>query len=134
MLLTSGKFRLIFALVIVMLTSSGDWNQNSSVFVEAQRGGGRHNNRRGGGAANEAPSEDLYKIMGVKRDASEAEIKKAFKKLAIKYHPDKNQDDPEGAKEKFQKIANAYEILSDEEKRRIYDQTGEEGVRQHEQR
>ena len=134
MLLSSGKFRLIFALVIVMLTSSGDWNQNSSVFVEAQRGGGRHNNRRGGGAANEAPSEDLYKIMGVKRDASEAEIKKAFKKLAIKYHPDKNQDDPEGAKEKFQKIANAYEILSDEEKRRIYDQTGEEGVRQHEQR
>ena len=134
MLLSSGKFRLIFALVIVMLTSSGEWNQNSSVFVEAQRGGGRHNNRRGGGAANEAPSEDLYKIMGVKRDASEAEIKKAFKKLAIKYHPDKNQDDPEGAKEKFQKIANAYEILSDEEKRRIYDQTGEEGVRQHEQR
>ena len=72
--------------------------------------------------------------MGVKRDASDQEIKKAFKKLAIKYHPDKNQDDPEGAKEKFQKIANAYETLSDEEKRRIYDQQGEEGVREHEQR
>ena len=67
--------------------------------------------------------------MGVKRDATEAEIKKAFKKLAIKYHPDKNQDNPEAAKEKFQKIANAYEILSDEEKRRIYDQQGEDGVR-----
>ena len=72
--------------------------------------------------------------MGLKRDASEDEIKKAFKKLAIKYHPDKNQDDPEGAKEKFQKIANAYETLSDPEKRRIYNQQGEEGVRQHEQR
>jgi curved DNA-binding protein CbpA len=66
--------------------------------------------------------------MGVKNDASEDEIKKAFKKLAIKYHPDKNRDDPEKAKEKFQKIANAYEVLSDPDKRRIYDQAGEEGV------
>ena len=70
--------------------------------------------------------------MGVKRDASDAEIKKAFKKLAIKYHPDKNQDDPEAAKAKFQKIANAYETLSDADKRRIYDQQGEEGVKNHE--
>lgn len=72
--------------------------------------------------------------MGVKKDASEQEIKKAFKKLAIKYHPDKNQDDPEAAKEKFQKIANAYETLSDPDKRKIYDMQGEEGVRQAEQR
>ena len=71
-------------------------------------------------------------MLGVKRDATDAEIKKAFKKLAIKYHPDKNQDDPEAAKTKFQKIANAYETLGDEEKRRIYDLQGEEGVRQHE--
>lgn len=59
--------------------------------------------------------------MGVKKDATEDQIKKAFKKLAIKYHPDKNRDDPDAAKEKFQKIANAYEVLSDPEKRRIYD-------------
>ena len=72
--------------------------------------------------------------MGIKRDATEEQIKKAFKKLAIKYHPDKNQDDPEAAKVTFQKIANAYETLSDSDKRRIYDQQGEEGVRQHEQR
>lgn len=66
--------------------------------------------------------EDYYQILGVKKTASDAEIKKAFKKLAIKYHPDKNKDDPEGAKARFQKIANAYEVLSDEEKRRVYDQ------------
>jgi DnaJ family protein B protein 4 len=60
--------------------------------------------------------------MGVKPDATEDQIKKAFKKQAIKYHPDKNRDDPEKAKEKFQKIANAYEVLSDPDKRRVYDQ------------
>ena len=54
--------------------------------------------------------------------------------MAIKYHPDKNADDPEGAKKKFQKIANAYETLSDKEKREIYDVHGEEGVQENEQR
>ena len=60
-------------------------------------------------------------MLGVSKKATDAEIKKAFKKKAIQYHPDKNQDDPDGAKEKFQVIANAYEVLSDEDKRRIYD-------------
>ena len=68
-------------------------------------------------------------MLGVKKDATEPEIKKAFKKMAIKYHPDKNPDDPEGAKEKFSKIANAYETLSDKDKRRVYDLGGEEGVK-----
>ena len=77
--------------------------------------------------------EDYYKLMGLKRDASEEQIKKAFKKLAINYHPDKNQDNPEAAKKKFQEIANAYETLSDPEKRRIYDQLGEEGVKRQQQ-
>ncbi len=73
--------------------------------------------------------EDYYKLMGLKRDATDDQIKKAFKKLAIRYHPDKNQDNPEAAKKKFQEIANAYETLSDPEKRRVYDQLGEEGVK-----
>jgi curved DNA-binding protein CbpA len=64
---------------------------------------------------------DYYKILGVKRGATEDQVKKAFKKLAVRFHPDKNQDNPEEAKVKFQKIANAYETLSDPEKRRIYD-------------
>ena len=77
--------------------------------------------------------EDYYKILGVKRNASKQEIKKAFKKLSLKYHPDKNKDNPKRAKEKFIKIANAYEVLSDDEKRKIYDQYGEEGVKANEQ-
>jgi DnaJ-class molecular chaperone len=67
--------------------------------------------------------------LGLKRGASDEQIKKAFKKMAIKYHPDKNKQDPEGAKKKFQSIANAYETLSDPEKKRIYDQHGEEGLK-----
>lgn len=72
--------------------------------------------------------------MGVTKQANEKELQKAFKKKAIQYHPDKNPDDPDGAKETFQKIANAYETLTDPEKRRVYDQLGSEGVRQQEQR
>ena len=72
--------------------------------------------------------------MGVRRDASPDDIKKAFKKLAIKYHPDKNPDDPEGAKNRFQDVANAYDVLSDPDKRRVFDQQGADGVREHEQR
>ena len=74
-------------------------------------------------------NEDYYKVLGVSKSATDEQIKKAFKKLAIKFHPDKNKNDPEGAKAKFQKIANAYEVLSDEDKRRVYDQHGEEGVK-----
>ena len=59
--------------------------------------------------------------MGLRRDASADDIKKAFKKLAIKYHPDKNPEDPEGAKNRFQDVANAYDVLSDPDKRRVFD-------------
>ena len=67
---------------------------------------------------------DLYEVLGVKRDATQEQIKKAYKKLASKYHPDKNPDDPK-ATTMFQSIQEAYEILSDDEKRKRYDQTGE---------
>lgn len=72
-----------------------------------------------------AKKKDYYELLGVKRNAKEKDIKKAFRKLAIKYHPDKNKD-PD-AEKTFVEIAKAYEVLSDPEKRRRYDQFGEEG-------
>lgn len=66
---------------------------------------------------------DYYKSLGVDRKASEDEIKKAYRKLALKYHPDHNPDDPQ-AEDKFKEINEAYQVLSDKEKRRHYDQLG----------
>lgn len=74
-------------------------------------------------------AEDYYKILGVPRNADEKTIKKAFKKLSLKYHPDKNKQNPEVAKEKFAKIVNAYEALKDPKQREIYDAQGEEGLK-----
>jgi curved DNA-binding protein len=68
--------------------------------------------------------EDYYKTLGVERSAAAAEIKRAYRKLANKYHPDKNKDDPEAAA-KFAKANEAYEVLSDPDKRKKYDQLGE---------
>lgn len=67
---------------------------------------------------------DYYEVLGVPRDASEADIKKAFRKLAIKYHPDKNRDNPKAAEEKFKEVNEAYSVLSDKNKRAQYDQFG----------
>lgn len=71
---------------------------------------------------------DYYEVLGVEKSASEAEIKKAFKKLARKYHPDLNQDNKEEAEAKFKEINEAYEVLSDQEKKARYDQFGHAGV------
>ncbi|MCI5082156.1 MAG: molecular chaperone DnaJ [Saprospiraceae bacterium] len=70
---------------------------------------------------------DYYEVLGVSKSASAQEIKKAYRKLAIKYHPDKNPDD-KTAEEKFKEAAEAYEILSDEQKRARYDRYGHAGV------
>ena len=79
-----------------------------------------------------AHAKDYYSILGVARGAPESQIKRAYRKLALKYHPDKNPGDDK-AKSKFEELSNAYEVLTDEEKRQIYDRHGEEGLKQHQQ-
>ena len=71
---------------------------------------------------------DYYEILGVERDAPQAEVKRAFRRLARELHPDVNDHDPE-AEEKFKAAAEAYEVLSDPERRRAYDAYGHEGLR-----
>ncbi len=74
-----------------------------------------------------ADKKDFYEILGVNKDASEDEIKKSYRKLAMKYHPDRNPDNAK-AEEKFKEAKEAYEILSDDQKRAAYDQYGHAGV------
>ncbi|KAJ2952765.1 hypothetical protein O0L34_g7125 [Tuta absoluta] len=71
---------------------------------------------------------DYYRVLGVSRTATEAEIKKSYRKLALKWHPDKNPDNADEATRRFKEISEAYEVLSDERKRRVYDQYGKEGL------
>src|SRR3977135_4668146 len=68
--------------------------------------------------------EDFYKILGVKRDAKPEEIKKAYRRLARKYHPDVNPGD-KGAEDRFKQMSEAFDILSDPKKRKVYDRFGE---------
>ncbi|KAG2453652.1 hypothetical protein HYH02_001865 [Chlamydomonas schloesseri] len=83
--------------------------------------------RRGGGGG--GGGRDFYKLLGVEKDADEATIKKAYRRQALKWHPDRNTDKKEAAEERFRDIAAAYEVLSDADKRRTYDQFGEEGLK-----
>mmetsp|Transcript_40968 Transcript_40968/g.122313 ORF Transcript_40968/g.122313 Transcript_40968/m.122313 type:complete len:484 (-) Transcript_40968:459-1910(-) len=71
-----------------------------------------------------------YDILGVAEDAPEEHIKKAYRRQALKWHPDRNMENKEEAEEKFKEVAQAYETLSDPEKRRLYDMHGEEGLKQ----
>ncbi|NXN93047.1 DNJB6 protein, partial [Rhinopomastus cyanomelas] len=71
---------------------------------------------------------DYYEVLGVQKQASAEDIKKAYRKLALKWHPDKNPDNKEEAERQFKQVAEAYEVLSDVKKRDIYDRYGKEGL------
>lgn len=71
---------------------------------------------------------DYYEILGVPRDATDEQIKSAYRQLAKKYHPDMNRENPKEAEEKFKELSEAYEVLMDKEKRALYDQYGHDGV------
>ncbi|QRW03916.1 DnaJ domain protein [Ceratobasidium sp. AG-Ba] len=72
---------------------------------------------------------DYYGLLGVSKSANDDEIKKAYKKMALKWHPDRNKDNTEAASKKFKEISEAFEVLSDKNKRAVYDQFGEEGLK-----
>lgn len=72
---------------------------------------------------------DYYKILGVEKGADEEAIKKAYKKAALKWHPDRNKDNQEVANKKFKDLGEAFEVLNDKNKRAVYDQYGEEGLK-----
>ncbi|XP_016309960.1 dnaJ homolog subfamily B member 6-like, partial [Sinocyclocheilus anshuiensis] len=69
-----------------------------------------------------------YHVLGVQRNASPDDIKKAYRKLALRWHPDKNPDNKEEAEKKFKELSEAYEVLSDANKRNVYDRYGKEGL------
>lgn len=71
---------------------------------------------------------DYYEILGVKKNASDEEIKKAYRKLAVKWHPDKNPNNKQNAENKFKEISEAYDILKDKDKRSLYDKFGKDGL------
>jgi DnaJ-class molecular chaperone len=77
-----------------------------------------------------AAGADFYKLLGISRDATVKEIKKAYRQKSLEFHPDKNRE--EGAADKFAEIARAYEVLSDSDKKAIYNKHGEEGLKKHE--
>lgn len=81
-----------------------------------------------------AEEKDYYKILGIPRSSSQQQIKKAYKKLSIKWHPDKNKDNQEYAKTMFVDVSNAFDTLSDPEKREVYNRGGVKAVEEFEQR
>jgi curved DNA-binding protein CbpA len=128
-------------LVQLVLDSGGmptpDPESASTSGGPSSSAGGRTNGATNGGASPFAPKQKVeeksfYEVLGVPKDAAAADIKKAYMRLALRYHPDKNPDNPE-AEARFKEVSEAYQVLSNEERRATYDRYGREGVQAAEQ-
>ncbi len=73
-------------------------------------------------------SQNYYKVLGIEKNATPEQIKKAYRKLAMKWHPDRNPDNKEESEKQFKEIGEAYSVLNDAKKRKTYDQFGEDGL------
>src|SRR5881397_1176128 len=104
-----------------------DRRPRADAHAVRQDRGARGPHEPSGGRAARVRSTDYYGILGVPRDASEADIKKAYRKLAMDYHPDRNKS--HDAEERFKRLTEAYEVLRDPDKRAAYDRYGEAGLR-----
>eukprot|EP00538_Stauroneis_constricta_P009275 CAMPEP_0119568080 /NCGR_PEP_ID=MMETSP1352-20130426/37841_1 /TAXON_ID=265584 /ORGANISM="Stauroneis constricta, Strain CCMP1120" /LENGTH=201 /DNA_ID=CAMNT_0007617419 /DNA_START=68 /DNA_END=669 /DNA_ORIENTATION=+ len=108
-----------FGIILIILAS----------LVPHTAAAGRGRSRTNGGGTANAKPDDYYSILGLSRTATQKEIKSAYRKLALKYHPDKvAEDEKEEAEKKFVKVSEAYSALSDEKKREVYDKYGKNGL------
>ncbi|XP_068606904.1 dnaJ homolog subfamily A member 3, mitochondrial-like [Brachionichthys hirsutus] len=107
--------------------SRSPWTHRNTVTLGGLTASGQPSRALHSSSSRFGNQQDFYRVLGVSRDASQRDIKKAYYQLAKKFHPDTNPDDP-GAKEKFSHLAEAYEVLSDEVKRKRYDTYGAAGV------
>ncbi|KAG5029676.1 hypothetical protein JHK87_013190 [Glycine soja] len=121
----TGKFAPSSHKVSFMTATSSSFFSRDSTLLNV--GAPQTFNRRKGSRLIVRANADYYSVLGVSRNASKSEIKSAYRKLARNYHPDVNKEP--GAEQKFKEISNAYEVLSDDEKRSIYDRFGEAGLK-----
>lgn len=105
--------------------SRSEWSHSSRTVFTGERVRLAGSEQPAGLVRNGKMGKDYYDILGIQKDASEDDIKKAYRKQALRYHPDKNKSP--GAEDKFKEIAEAYDVLSDPKKKDIYDRFGEEG-------
>ncbi|RZC89554.1 hypothetical protein C5167_027097 [Papaver somniferum] len=118
MMLRSSDYRISTQMRCLASTSSTSFSQNSVHAIFGAGSSRTQHPRRGTGFVVRADS-DYYSVLGISKNASKEDIKSAYRKLARKYHPDVNKEP--GAEKKFKEISNAYEVLSDDEKRSFYD-------------